>query len=244
MEAEGSGGGELVPTKYDNWYVEKQKNCILALVGYCAQNPAVRVSGNVALSPLSIIGCMAMACRGAVDCQDLEHYCWPFICESAGAKAMSLQQAVDAVGAYVTNMPKSCKTVNILMCDHAIQADFAADMDKNFKAKKYTLEEWEEVNQLVKETTQIQKKVLSRAPTATTLIQAIFFQDQWAMGFLTSNTKPSMFNNENRVRSQVMMMHQQGEFKCIEIDFKEEERGEGAVRGTRSKEEEEKRGGY
>jgi serine protease inhibitor len=212
------GAGGVVPHIPYNWYVGKQNNCILALLGYCAANPAVRASGNVALSPLSIIGCMAMACRGAVDCQDLEHYCWPFICESADAKAICLEQALQAVGAYVTSMPKSCKTVNILMSDCAIKADFKVDMEKYFEAEQYTLKQWEEVNRLVKKTTQIQKKVLSRAPTATTLIQAIFFQDKWAMGFQTDNTKPSMFNNENRGRSKVMMMHQQQKFNCIDIE--------------------------
>jgi serpin B len=114
-------------------------------------------------------------------------------------------------------MPESCKTVNILMSDREIKADFKVDMEKYFEAKQYSLNQWEEVNQLVKETTQIPKKVLSREPTATTLIQAIFFQDQWEMGFLPKNTQPYMFNNEKGERSQVMMMHQQQEFKCIEI---------------------------
>jgi serine protease inhibitor len=216
LDAEGSEGGELVP-----WYVEKQKNCILALVGYCAQNPAVRVSGNVALSPLSIIGAMAMACRGAVQCQDLEHYCWPFNNRDEGAdewevaKAGALKLALQAVKDYVTSMPSTCKTLNILMSDSEIKEDFKKDMQDYFHAHCFPLQSWEKVNQQVSELTKIQDKVLSHAPEATTLIQAIFFQDDWQKGFDENNTSVQKFTNEKNESSHVMMMHQQGEFTYI-----------------------------
>jgi serine protease inhibitor len=93
-------------------------------------------------------------------------------------------------------MPETCKTVNILICDSEIKEEFQKDMKNYFNAKQFSLKDWETVNKLVTDTTQIQKKVLSREPSATTLIQAIFFQDTWAMGFKSENTKQKIFNNE------------------------------------------------
>jgi serine protease inhibitor len=139
---------------------------------------------------------MAMACQGAVDCNDLEYLCWPRTNMSAADKALTFEVALTAVQTYVTGMPETCKTVNILICDSEIKEEFQKDMKNYFNAKQFSLKDWETVNKLVTDTTQIQKKVLSREPSATTLIQAIFFQDTWAMGFKSENTKQKIFNNE------------------------------------------------
>lgn len=207
------------------WYERRQKSCILALAEHCEKTPSVRESGNVALSPLSIIGAMAMACRGAVGSGDLEHYCWPCTEGVAGpgepesgepeGEKGALEGALTAVQAYVGGMPPTCQTLNILLSDSEIKQDFKEDMARYFNAEQFSLAGWEDVNRKVSGLTGIATDTLSRQPEATTLIQAIFFRDEWQVGFDQKHTRPMSFQNEDGVSSRVSMMHLQHELQVI-----------------------------
>ena len=171
---------------------------------------------NVVLSPFSLISCMAMLCRGATlgpARGELAHYCWP---TDADAKVCDDADALPALSSFVRQLAdvKVCRYANILMTDHGNVPEYTHDILEYFKAKPYTLDDYETVNTLVRNITTIPKKVVPRQPgpkDGTVLINAVYFADKWSYQF-EDRLESRSFKTPTGSTLHVDMMHQKNRF--------------------------------
>jgi serine protease inhibitor len=161
-----------------NWHLSRQQHCIDAVLNFL---PA---DANVVLSPFSLISCMAMLCRGATTGparDQLAHYCWPCV---TNTQACLDAAALPALSTFISQLAdmEVCRWANIIMTDHSDEV-YKHDILTHFKAVPYRRDQFAIVNTEVQKITTITKKVLSRKPDGTVLINAVYFADQWRYKF-------------------------------------------------------------
>ena len=163
------------------WYVTKQQNCMNSVMGY------LKTETNVVLSPFSLMSCMAMMCRGASRDKDgalaykqLAHYCWP----TDDASNIYDNASHQALHAFVTQLQGKwvCNWKNIIVSDQ-LKPDYIKDITTHFEALEKKTSDWQNVNAEVSEVTHMKSDVLKDRPSGSVLINAIYFEDQWALPF-------------------------------------------------------------
>jgi serine protease inhibitor len=188
------------------WHVEKQNNCINAVLGYLVLK---NTKQNAVLSPFSLMSCMAMMCRGAsrvrnnaLPYKQLAHYCWPTD-DARDVLDASAHAALKVFVAQLTGNP-ACNWKNIIMSDN-LKEDYVSDIKTNFKALEKKTDDWELVNAEVTSVTHMNSKVLDDKPSGSVLINAIYFQDQWIFPF-DKVIKGMQFKSSEGTISLVKMM--------------------------------------
>ena len=197
------------------WHVEKQNNCINAVLGYLVlgdPDPSKEKNVqaiNAVLSPFSLMCCMAMMCRGAsrvrnnaLPYKQLAHYCWPTD-DARDDLDTSAHEFLKVFVAQLTGNP-ACNWKNIIMSDN-LKEDYVSDIKTNFKALEKKTDDWEWVNAQVTSVTHMNSKVLDEKPSGSVLINAIYFQDQWIFPF-DKVIKGMQFKSSEGTISLVKMM--------------------------------------
>jgi serine protease inhibitor len=197
-----------------SWHVSRQNYCIHAILNALPHNE------NVVLSPFSLISCMAMLCRGATKGparDQLAYYCWPCAADSTACDDAAALSALSAFVSQLTGV-EVCRYANILMSDHVNVKEYKDDILKHFKAKPYGLHKFEKVNDLVQEITTIPKKVLSRKPDGTVLINAVYFADKWTYKFDPQLLERTPFTQPTGLTVNVDMMNQKNRLSVAQFN--------------------------
>lgn len=202
------------------WYVERQNNCMRAVLEYCTG----RAEHNVVMSPSSLMTCMAMLYLGAGEGQPREQlrgYCWPDSDEAAGVA--DVRREAEMVKGYVDAMrslnPDVFSVANVLMTD-ADNPEYVARIRGYFGAEVHALGEWETVNARVAAVLRDAEskdvpRALVRKPEATVLMNASYFADQWESKFTA--VFPGKFDGCFG-RIPVRMMYQEQRLEHVDRD--------------------------
>jgi hypothetical protein len=124
------------------WYVERQSNCMRAVLEHCSG----RAEHNVVVSPSSLMTCMAMLYLGSGDGrprEQLRGFCWPD--EGGGdvlVEAEAVKKYADALGAL---NPDVFEAANVLVTG-AGSPEYVARIREYFGAEVLAPEEWEAAN--------------------------------------------------------------------------------------------------
>jgi len=196
-----------------NWHLSRQQHCIDAVLNFL---PA---DANVVLSPFSLISCMVMRCRGATTGparDQLAHYCWPC---ATNTQACRDAAALPALSEFISQLAEVdvCRWANIIMTDHADEV-YKHDILTHFKAVPYRRDQFAIVNAEVQKITTITKKVLSRKPDGTVLINAVYFADQWRYKFDEELMEGIPFTQPTGSTVNVDMMHQRNHLSVAQFE--------------------------
>jgi serine protease inhibitor len=198
------------------WYVERQNNCMRAVLEHCSG----RAEHNVVVSPSSLMTCMAMLYLGAGDGQPREQlrgFCWP---DAGGGDVLIEAEAVkkyaDALGAL---NPDVFEAANVLVTGTG-SPEFVARIREYFGAEVLAPEEWEAANARVAAVLRDAEgkdvpRALVRKPEATVLMNASYFADQWASKF--TDVFPGKFDGCFG-RIPVRMMYQEQRLAHVDRD--------------------------